>query len=736
MMRWTSYLLLICFAFTSSLIRAQEELVDLKQVKGMPEEKTSGNTENSRINLVKYPFIYVHDTLPLPFFDDFSTNRIKIYDAEKTDPNVSLKINYDFSVNGNNPDTLYYRSDTTYSILKTIGGDIISQSNTTLFITFYQDGKVIGYDTGWTNVVTQFDQGTALVTFDTLLPDFTINNTPDTFYRVADDATLWTPPIDTFDSARAVPFINNRFAKTPLTQGVATFDGTDDRGMPYDISSETSYGLADVLTSKPIYLDSNMENVYLSFFYQAGGYGNYPDEEDSLVVEFFDVLDSTWRFAYKLRPPVVEDSNWTDQIFLQIDGPRYLRPGFRFRFKNYSTLSGSFDHWHLDYIRMDQDRDTTADDSLIQDVAFVQGMQTLFKDYMSVPYLHYIQDPEAFDAQEGSFTLVNLGLEEVAVIGLNYQVFDPNGNLIGGAVTAEPSVPASTRLTSEFPISDSPIYPDLGTDFADFMIRSSYTSISEQNPYYINDTIYNRQGLRDYYAYDDGTAEKAYGLTGAGLELAYGFNTPIGDSLHAVYFNFPQIIHNDNEDLPIRVLVWDNLEADPIYEAEQWVDPQYTDANDFFRLELDDAVYVQGEFYVGFRQQEAKKVYIGFDANRSAREHTYYRIGQDWYQSSLNGALMIRPSFNEVKLAGVSSPRAVMEANFTVYPNPARDQVQIQTSSKWNSFLLIDISGRLIQSHNGSSRTISMTGLQQGVYFIRGQAENGEMVTTKLVVQP
>ncbi|NDF33778.1 MAG: T9SS C-terminal target domain-containing protein, partial [Euryarchaeota archaeon] len=185
-----------------------------------------------------------------------------------------------------------------------------------------------------------------------------------------------------------------------------------------------------------------------------------------------------------------------------------------------------------------------------------------------------------------------------------------------------------------------------------------------------------------------------------------------------------------------RVLVWDNLEADPIYEAEQWVDPQYTDANDFFRLELDDAVYVQGEFYVGFRQQEAKKVYIGFDANRSAREHTYYRIGKDWYQSSLNGALMIRPSFNEVELAGVSSPRAVMEANFTVYPNPARDQVQIQTSSKWNSFLLIDISGRLIQSHNGSSRTISLTGLQQGVYFIRGQAENGEMVTTKLVVQP
>ena len=146
---------------------------------------------------------------------------------------------------------LDYMTDTTYSILKLVSGQLIPQSNPTLFITFYQNGKPVGQDTGWTNVITEFDQGTGLVTFDTLLAERSIINEPDTFFKVADDNTLWTWPIDSFDSLRSIPFINNRFAKTPLTQGVATFDGTKADGYPYDISSATSLrtcGCADFET--------------------------------------------------------------------------------------------------------------------------------------------------------------------------------------------------------------------------------------------------------------------------------------------------------------------------------------------------------------------------------------------------------------------------------------------------------------------------------------------------------
>lgn len=729
--------LVIAFAVVvlmgSNASYSQETLDDLIKVE-MDEKDIEESSSVNRINVLKHPFIYVIDTLSLPFFDDFSTNRVKVYDAQLDDPNVSLKINYDFKVNGATPTQLDYMREPTFSIIKTTGGDIIQEENPTLFIVLFEDGKVIGNDTGWTNVITELDQGTGLVSFDTLVPEATLINTPDTFYRVADDNTLWTPPIDTFDSAKAVPFINNRFAKTPLTQGVATFDGTDAKGFPYDISSSTTYGVADVLTSKPIRLDSNMEEVYLSFFYQAGGYGNFPDESDSLVVEFFDVVDSTWRFAYKINAPVEEDSNWTDQIFLRVDGRKYLQNGFRFRFKNYATLAGSFDHWHIDYVRLGKDRDTVADDSVIRDIAFTQGVTSMLETYTSVPYDHYLQDPEAFDAEQTSFTIVNLGLDTVILIGLQYEIFDTNGNKVGGEVTAAPSVQPRTRLTTVFPLPDPPIFPDLGAKYAAFTIRSRYTSVGQENSYYINDTIFDEQVLRDYYAYDDGTAEKAYGLTGAGLELAYRFDIPIGDSLRAVYFNFPQLLHDDNDELPIRVQVWEDLSLPPIYEALQFVDPQYTEGNGFFRIELDDPVFVNGSFYVGFRQQEATKIYIGFDANNNAKANTFYRVGEGWFESSFSGALMIRPSFSENVLMNVPS-RENLSFPLTVYPNPARDQVFFNTDVQIMNVKVFDLTGRMIIDRSYPGNSIELGMVNSGVYILRALDDGGKVHTSKFVVR-
>ncbi len=726
-------LILLAGIFAAQFATSQETLTDLRRIGGAFDDQSSVQS-TSRIDVLKHPFIYVIDTLELPFFDDFSTYRIKEYDANFDDPNVSLKINYDFSVNGANPMALDYMTDTTYSILKLVSGQLIPQSNPTLFITFYQNGKPVGQDTGWTNVITEFDQGTGLVTFDTLLAERSIINEPDTFFKVADDNTLWTWPIDSFDSLRSIPFINNRFAKTPLTQGVATFDGTKADGYPYDISSATSFGLADVLTSKPIRLDSNMENVYLSFFYQAGGHGNYPDEEDSLVVEFFDVVDSTWRSTYRLTAPAEEDSNWTDQVFIPIDGRKYLQSGFRFRFMNYATLSGNFDQWHVDYVRVGKNRDTLADDSIIRDAAFVQGIQSMLMPYHSVPYSHYLTNPAAFEADDASFTVVNLGTETVILIGLQYEIIDPSGNIVAGEITAAPAVDPRTRLTTIFPISDSPLFPDLGTAYADFQIRSRYTSVGQENTYYINDTNVNTQRLRDYYAYDDGTAEKAYGLTGAGLDLAYGFNTPIGDSLRAVMFNFPQILHNDNEELPIRIMVWDDLDSPPIYEGLQWVDPQYTSANEFFRLDLDDPVYVQGDFFVGFRQQESKKIYIGFDVNNNASNHTHYRIGETWFESNFNGALMVRPSFSKDNLLS-SDETSPQKNRMVVFPNPASQWVQISSEKTLQRVTLHDLSGRMIKQQNGNQVAFDLSGLVNGIYLIRAVDEHEAVHTQKLIIQ-
>ncbi|MFT5921272.1 MAG: hypothetical protein ACI8TS_000600, partial [Flavobacteriales bacterium] len=70
--------------------------------------------------------------------------------------------------------------------------------------------------------------------------------------------------------------LNCTFPILPPTIGVATFDGLDETGYPYNFVISDAYGPADTLTSLPIDLEgfSEGDNIYLTFFYQGGGIGN------------------------------------------------------------------------------------------------------------------------------------------------------------------------------------------------------------------------------------------------------------------------------------------------------------------------------------------------------------------------------------------------------------------------------------------------------------------------------
>ena len=84
-------------------------------------------------------------------------------------------------------------------------------------------------------------------------------------------------------------YINDNYAIDPVSIGVATFDGVDGRGAPYDLGmSQTATGSADTLTSMPINLNLfPSDSVYLSFYYQAERIGNDPQEKDSLFLEYW-----------------------------------------------------------------------------------------------------------------------------------------------------------------------------------------------------------------------------------------------------------------------------------------------------------------------------------------------------------------------------------------------------------------------------------------------------------------
>jgi len=90
-------------------------------------------------------------------------------------------------------------------------------------------------------------------------------------------------------------YINKDFGVFPPTWGVATFDAVDQFGNIHSNANPLQF-VADYLTSRPIRLDSIFDpipkaltpadSVYLSFYYQPQGYGNDPQPQDSLVLEF------------------------------------------------------------------------------------------------------------------------------------------------------------------------------------------------------------------------------------------------------------------------------------------------------------------------------------------------------------------------------------------------------------------------------------------------------------------
>lgn len=100
------------------------------------------------------------------------------------------------------------------------------------------------------------------------------------------DATLWED--------RDV-FVNSDVAYRSVNKGTATFDALDASGKVY-VDADWVPTVADKLTSRYIRLDSIFtpfpkkllpeDSLYLSFYYQPQGVGNYPEAWDTLVLEF------------------------------------------------------------------------------------------------------------------------------------------------------------------------------------------------------------------------------------------------------------------------------------------------------------------------------------------------------------------------------------------------------------------------------------------------------------------
>ena len=66
-------------------------------------------------------------------------------------------------------------------------------------------------------------------------------------------------------------------------------------------------------------------------------------------------------------------------------------------------------------------------------------------------------------------------------------------------------------------------------------------------------------------------------------------------------------------------------------------------------------------------------------------------------------------------------------SQIAVYPNPASDIVNIQSTSIINGITIYDVQGRKIQATKVNSQTteVNISGLNSGIYFFSIETDNG-----------
>jgi hypothetical protein len=164
-----------------------------------------------------------------------------------------------------------------------------------------------------------------------------------------DDFAYDFPVVDIDLWQQSSVFVNRTYPINPVTVGVATFDGLDEYGFARDFSQVNPSEPSDTLLSQEIDL-SLVDTAYLMFYFQGKGIGDAPQFNDLLVLEFRnDTLG--WEQVWYSNGQTMQEFK---KIINLINEPKFLHNAFQFRFRNYATVSGNFDHWHIDYVKLDE----------------------------------------------------------------------------------------------------------------------------------------------------------------------------------------------------------------------------------------------------------------------------------------------------------------------------------------------------------------------------------------------
>lgn len=518
-------------------------------------------------------------------------------------------------------------------------------------------------------------------------------------------------------------FVNNTYSDKQISAGIATLDAIDNTGRLYEDASPTGFE-ADKLTSQPLNLQYlPTDNVRLSFFYQPGGLGDMPEENDSLIVEFFAPAENKW---YSVWQSEANRNQHFKAVIISINNTRFLRKGFRFRFINYASLSsnmldpsliGNCDHWNIDYVFLDRNR--SENDTVFNDVAFTLPLRSLLKTHEAMPWKHFQQ----VSLQEmGSSVPIHYRNNDIIVrnVTRNFQIWDVYKNKLSKFFSAGA---ANINPLTDVDYNANLIYTFNSESKDSALFRIKTWLITDDFDRKDNDTLVYYQNFGDYFAFDDGSSEGGYGINGLGSRnamVAYRFKSYKEDTIRAIRICFNDSYLNSNQ-RSFDLMIWDNnngIPGDILYTQEEVMVKQGDDINGFYTYYLRSGVTVKDVFYVGWRQRSETFLNAGLDINSPHEGRQFYCLSGNWFQSQVSGTLMIRPVLGDFLKTGISDIPQRQNKLLSFWPNPATENIEFHQDIPEDPSLFIsfiDLQGREI-FRTEYRKIIDISHLQEGIY--------------------
>jgi len=535
-------------------------------------------------------------------------------------------------------------------------------------------------------------------------------------------------------------YINNTLATTQPSVNVATFDGLDAGGVPYNYSNQLSQGSTDTLTSVPINLEglSTRDSVYLSFYWLAKGLGEFPDDNDTLRLEFLN-QNNQWVSVWQ-QTGMVFDSLFRHE-FIAVGNAGYFHANFQFRFRTYGRLSGAYDTWHLDYLYLNKGR--SINDRFIKDIAVRKPLTPFLKRYTSMPLKQYWVNPRLSTADSVradinnlfnnfNFTTYTFTVRD-ELTGKQLQSYNGSASVfIGGSQTQAKSIAVNA------------INEDKSVKAIKLRYKLNLITTDDQNPAIPsvnlrrNDTISGRADLSDYYAYDDGSAEYGVQINQRLARAVVRFALSKPDTLAGIRMAIVPF-NNNISGQSFTLQVWNNKNGRPDQLiVQKAVAARYASNRDsLIQYAFDNPVAVADTFYVGWLQINEEPLSIGFDRNSLlGRSEVFFNLGTDWVKDgSLNGSIMLRPYMGG-KAAGVVTGTEELGKDTFFFPNPNKGALNWK-NNEIKKIEIFSVTGVLMHTFipETGARSVTFGDLSDGMYILKGFDGKRSFVQKMLIVK-